>query len=218
MSRLPWQPRDGRQPIFNAPPATVWLCSILIAMFVAFNVLPYAGQEWVFRTFAFKPLLFLSQFADSGPGILPGRMMTLVSYAFLHADFMHILVNVGLLLAFGSLIERLLGATKFLIIFFTAAAGGALAMTWAVGASPIEMIGASGAVYGLIGAATRFLFAADLSTGRRGALGFIAVLMGLNVLMALVGWGGLVHGVEIAWEAHVGGFVFGLALGPILVR
>ncbi len=217
MSLIP-QRGAGHQPIFNAPPATTWLCGILIAAHILYRLAPIEWQDWAYQQFAFMPLLFLSQFAEGGPGIVPQRMLQLVTYAFLHADLMHILVNVGLLLAFGSLIERIVGRSKFIIIFFATAIGGALAMTWWVGPSPIRMIGASGAVYGLIGAATRFLFAHELGARRRGALIFVAMIMGLNILVALMGWGGLMHASQIAWQAHVGGFLFGIVLTQFLVR
>lgn len=212
------QKNPKNKPIFNSPPATIWLCGILIAAHILYLILPIELQNETFQNFSFIPLLFLSQFAEGGPGIVSERMLQLVTYVFLHADLMHILINLGLLLAFGSLIERTAGVSKFIIIFFASAIGGALAMTWWVGPSPISMIGASGAVYGLIGAATRFLFVHEVGARQHGTLIFVAVIMGLNILIALMGWGGLVHATQIAWQAHVGGFIFGLVLSQILIR
>ena len=80
------------------------------------------------------------------------------------------------------------------------------------------MIGASGGVYGLIGASVRFLFGSNVGNARRGALTFAAAVMGLNLLMALVGMGGLVAAANIAWQAHVGGFVAGVLFAQLIRR
>src|SRR3546814_7657257 len=100
-------------------------------------------------------------------------VMTLVTHAFLHADLMHLALNLGFLLAFGSYVERNLGLARYLLLFALTAAAGALADYAFRGAVPIALIGASGAVYGMTGAAMRFMFAGGRAGRGRGALVFV---------------------------------------------
>src|SRR3546814_17369105 len=72
-------------------------------------------------------------------------------------------------------------------IFAVSCIVAALAQALAVGAAPIAVIGASGGVYGLLGAAVPFLFSGDVASGRRNALTFVGVVMGLNLLIGLAG-------------------------------
>lgn len=208
----------GWQPVFNAPPATMVLCSVLVATYGLFRLLPYAAQDWLVRHFSYIPLLFLSQFSASSPGVTVERTLPLFTHVLFHGDLMHLLVNVGLLLAFGTLAERIMGQGRFLMIFASSAAAGALALTLWSGPSPVVLIGASGGIYGLIGAAVRFMFSTRVASNRRAGMLFVAILMGLNLGMAVLGWGGLGFAAEIAWQAHVGGFLFGLLLTRLFYR
>ena len=208
----------GNQRIFNAPPGTVWLCGILIACYGLYRLAPPEGQEWAIRTFAFIPVLFHAMFAEGGTGISLGGLLPLAGHVLFHADLIHLLVNVGLLLAFGSVVERTLGLVRFLTIFFVSATGGAIAQALAVGPVFMIVIGASGAIYGVIGAAVRFMLAGSRGGGTHPVLIFVAVIMGINILLAILGMGGLVAAAAIAWQAHIGGFVAGLLLAYILAR
>lgn len=208
----------GSEPLFNAPPATLWLSGSLIAGYGLFRLLPADAQEWIVLHLAFVPLLFLEQFLPQGPGPSIARFVPLFTYTLLHADLMHLLVNIGMLMAFGSFLERLLGATHFLILFFATAAVGALTLAWWVGSQPLVAIGASGGVYGLMGASMRFLFASGVGNARRGALAFAAAILGLNLVMALLGMGGLIEAANIAWQAHVGGFFAGVVFALLIRR
>lgn len=212
-----FRPRPAdRQPILNAPPGTVILCAAIVVAHLIRVVLPLGLQDRLIEQFAFVPAAFMAQFGPLGQGVAASELLTLVSYAFLHGDAMHLFLNAGFLLAFGSLVERVLGTGRMLLLFFASGVAAALVQAWASGPEPIAVIGASGGVYGLLGAAVPFLFAGNLADSRRGALAFVAVLMGLNLLVGLVGIQFL-PGAAIAWEAHVGGFVAGLALVHLLV-
>jgi len=212
------RPRGSWQPLFNSPPATLWLAGALVACYGLSWLLPDEGQGWVISRLAFIPVLFLSQFSPEGPGLSLPLMLPLLTHTLLHADLTHLLVNVGMLMAFGAVLERSLGPTRYLIIFFATAAVGALTLTWWVGAQPVVMIGASGGVYGLMGAAMRFLFSGGVGNARRGAITFAAAILGLNLVMALVGMGGLIAAANIAWQAHVGGFVAGIVFAQLIRR
>jgi len=202
-----------REPVFNLPPGTLWLALAMIAVFVLENLLEGRAWSWLFNTFAFVSTTFWPL-----PSPLPTAqgVMTLVSNAFLHADFMHLALNLGFLLAFGSFVERNLGLARYLMVFALTAAVGALAEYAFRGGEPLALIGASGAVYGMTGAALRFMFAGGGVARRRAALGFVGVFLGLNLLLGLTGLGDLLAGAAIGWKAHAGGFLAGALLSVLL--
>src|SRR5690606_16491153 len=141
-----------RQPIFNAPPGTVFLCGAIVLAHLGRVLLPYSVQHALIERFAFVPAAFFAQFGPDAEGLSAGELLSLLSYAFLHGDAMHLFLNVGLLLAFGSLIERTIGCTRMLVVFFASCVIAALVQALAAGAVPVAVIGASGGVYGLLGA------------------------------------------------------------------
>ena len=132
------------------------------------------------------------------------------------------------MLAFGTPVARRTGALRFLVLFFLCGAAGAAFYVAVNGFVPTLLIGASGAISGLMGAAFRFLFSsleagpaafADAtrylplaSLGEtlrdRRIVGSIAVWAVFNVLLAF-GAAGLTDAGGIAWEAHLGGFALG---------
>jgi membrane associated rhomboid family serine protease len=206
----PAPPHDrGREPMFNLPPGTLWLALAMVLVFLLQSLLEGPAWSWLLNSFAFVSTTFWP--AGAAAPSLQG-VMTLVSYAFLHADFMHLALNLGFLLAFGSFVERHLGLLRYLALFALTAAAGALAEYALSGGEPIALIGASGAVYGMTGAAMRFMFAGGGADRRRGALVFVGVFMGINLLLGITGLGDLLAGAAIGWKAHAGGFVAGALL------
>jgi membrane associated rhomboid family serine protease len=224
-----------RSPAINLPPAVLWLSAALILVHVVRQGLGEAPDEWLLLAFAFIP----ARYAEGG-SVLPGGEAALfwspISYAFLHADFVHLLVNVVWMASFGGALARRFGSPRFLALSFLAAAAGA-ALHCAL--HPREMalvIGASGAVSGMMAASARFAFApggplsgaasprsfrvpAEPLTAlfrNRRVLAFILIWFAVNLLFGLTG--GLLIGVDgaIAWEAHIGGFLAGLFLFPLL--
>lgn len=202
-------PPAGREPMFNLPPGTLWLVVAIVAVFGLENILEGPAWSWLFNTFAFVSTTFWPPGA-AAPSLQ--GVMTLVSHAFLHGDFMHLALNLGFLLAFGSFVERHLGLLRYLALFALTTAAGALAEYAFRGAEPLALIGASGAVYGMTGAAMRFMFAGGGADRRRGALVFVGVFMGINLLLGITGLGDLLAGAAIGWKAHAGGFLAGVLL------
>lgn len=210
----PEAPDNGprREPIFNAPPGTLSICGFLIACHVLLQLVGIRWQGLAMETFAFVPFYFLAQFDGQGSGFAPMVMLSLVTHAFLHGGFVHLALNTGLLLAFGTAVERRIGTLSFLVLFACCAAAGALAETIASPSVPVRLVGASGAVYGMMAAAIPVIFRSGRPDRFRRSLEFVAIIMGLNLIFALIGLGDFLAGAQVAWRAHVGGFVAGLAL------
>jgi membrane associated rhomboid family serine protease len=158
------------------------------------------------------------------PGSLFDRAVPFITYMFLHADWVHLAINCLWLLAFGSVVARRFRAALFLLFFLTCGISAALihlVLNWE---SPAAVIGASGAISGLMAAGVRLL---EVS-GRRApqdrpallpilnpqVLAFTAFWVAVNLVFGLTGLsiGGETH--AIAWEAHIGGYLVGLILAP----
>lgn len=161
-----------------------------------------------------------------------GRLsiLTLLTYALLHGNWTHLAVNTLSLAAFGSPVARRLGDFLFLIFLSCGAVAGSLAHFFLHPLDLSPLVGASAGVSAAMAAVVRFAFAPGAIldrtrkerraphpptepllnlTGNRSALMFVLVWLGTNALFGAFPQG---MGIDagIAWEAHVGGFAFGL--------
>lgn len=219
--RLP--PPSGREPMFNMPAVVVGLIALCVGIhLVRSYLLTYDQDLWVIVHFAFIPLRYsggyaLDAYTFTGPW----------TYSFLHGSVAHLAVNMIWLAAFGSPLANRIGAPRFVAFWiFTAVAAVALHYVLHSGeATPL--IGASGAISGMMGAAARFGFRVNRRVGKpafegailsipavfrsRTTVTFLAVWMVVNFVMG-VGVGAPGEGASIAWEAHIGGFLAGFLL------
>lgn len=179
----------------------------------------FAGWTgWAAMVMGFIPAR-LSGAMQVGGG-LPA-ILTIFSSTLVHGGYMHLLFNMLMLLLCGTAVERVLGRQGLIIIYLVSAVIAALAQ-WSVGplaTSPV--IGASGAVSGVIGAYA-------LSFGRPKAfvrspavnrvLHIVWLALAWTVLQIGVGFVAGADGVLLATPAHVGGFLVGLVLQrPLLL-
>ncbi len=205
-------------PAFNVPPATKYVVAALFIVHLMTEVTTPDTLEWVYQNFSFRPAL-VSAILDNPT--LPGLFhifLTLNTHMFLHHDWMHMILNAGMLLAFGSMVERRFGATRFLILFFLSGWLGAFAEYLIADPNlDIVLYGASGGVFGAMGATSilmlpRYRF--------RGVLVFIGVLLGVNLIIGATPLGTMLvgPGAGIAWAAHCGGFVAGMILAFVYLQ
>lgn len=225
-----------REPIFNAPGVVVGLLAVLVAVHVAREwVLPqFYGEDLVDRwtvALAFVPARYGNAVIDIPGGALAG-VTSFLTHSLVHINWMHLIVNGAWLAAFGSALARRIGARRFLLLYALSAVAGALLYLAFNGFGVVVMVGASGAVSGLVGAAFRFFFRAvdaapfdpeglagaarrvpRMSYAEMAADSRLRMAVGIwlvtNIVFALVApWMDMPGG--IAWEAHLGGFLFGL--------
>ena len=133
--------------------------------------------------------------------------ITLITSMFLHANIVHISLNMYALYIFGSMLEKGLGSERFLTMYFASGiVGNLLSLFISLLANSISIgVGASGAILGLFG----FIMAYEYRI--TGKIGFSSILAALFVLA-----GGFMPNVDVS--AHVGGFVTGLTYGLISMR
>ncbi|WDR05501.1 rhomboid family intramembrane serine protease [Devosia rhodophyticola] len=229
---------DQRQPIFLLPGVVTALIGIITAVHIAATlVLNQGGQGELIYWFAFLPaqIMAMTQQLDLG---LP-LIWTPFTHALLHAGWEHLIFNMAWLAIFGTPVARRYGAVPMLAIFFLTSAAGAALFAVTDWNSGTYLVGASGGIAGLTGAGVRFMFqpiivARHPETGEPVALGRKLASLGevmreprartfslfWIILNAAVPLYPLFTGeaVQIAWQAHLGGFIAGFVLVGLFER
>jgi len=179
-----------QKPMISAAPITFILIGINVAVYIAELIFPVLGQY-----------LF---YANVGSDTEYGNILRVFTSAFAHSQsqITHILFNMYSLFVLGTLLEPMLGKWRFLTLYLFSIFGGGLGFLL-LSTSFGSVVGASGAVFGLMGAYLVFLVKLKLNAGQ------MYLIIGLNLVL------GFVPG--IAWEAHFGGLVVGGVVGYILV-
>jgi membrane associated rhomboid family serine protease len=227
----------SREPILNVPSVVVGLLVLLGAVHgVRELLLSPATDRLMLLTFAFVPARYEPSILLGGilPGGFGAQLWTFFTYALIHSDLTHLGFNAVWLLAFGTPVARRFGAARFIAFFVVTAAAGALTHLVAHPGARVVMVGASAAISGMMGAATRFAFqpggSLDFWRSRGGdpdripaapllgalrnphVITFLVVWFALNLLFGLGSLSITGYDQNVAWEAHAGGFLAGLLL------
>ncbi len=145
-------------------------------------------------------------------GQLHGEYWRLLTYAFLHLNWTHILVNLALLWWVGRIVERRTGTGRFALIYLVSIllSGATILFKYAMAPSEGAAIGASGGVFGLLGAALVLVYRRDMATfGQdRGLRTGLWICLAIGLLISFL------PGVSTA--GHIGGLIAGLILGAIV--
>lgn len=147
--------------------------------------------------------------AKYGPAIADGEYWRLLTAVFIHIGIFHLIANTVGLLIFGGMVERAYGMRAFIVIYLFAGVFGNVA---SYAAGPTVSAGASGAVFGIVGAFAAYLLANRQVLGdlARRSLWGVAMIVVINIV-----FGATVGGVD-NW-AHLGGLLSGALLGFFLV-
>jgi rhomboid family protein len=215
-------PLRDDNPAALAPVVTVAIIVINCLVFLYQLTLGPAEEIFVF-TFAAIPARLFGAAVDIAP--IPA-WLTVFTSMFLHGNFLHLAGNMLYLWIFGNNIEDMMGHGRFVIFYLVVGAVAAYSHALTDPSSTIPMIGASGAISGVLGAYV-FLFPRArvrvlipigifpyiIDVSAIVVLGFWIGVQIFNAIFSLGGAGG-----GVAWSAHVGGFFAGLALIKLFAR
>ena len=156
------------------------------------------SQSTVFEQGAMLSSTAVNSTGNVLTGVADGAYWRLITSAFLHQGFLHILFNMYALYIFGPMLEQALGLRRYLAMYVTTAVAASVFVYFLAPANALT-IGASGAVFGLFAVALVMLIKA------RKDVRFLLLLLVLNGLLSTQG--------NISWQGHLGGFVSGAILG-----
>lgn len=195
-------PNTNHEPLINLPPATLVMMSVVFGVFVFMQyVFPLNWAYWTVENFGFTPGKYTT---------LPFTIFALfspVTYMTLHASWLHVIMNGVMMVAFGSGIEKWIGSRRMVIFFLACGLIAALTHFLAYPFSHDPVIGASGGLSGLFAAALVMINKGQRELGGPiGILPFAIFWIGITIAFGMIG---SPDGNEIAWAAHVGGFIGG---------
>lgn len=217
MSFVPDRP-SRRQPLLNVPPLVIGLIALLIGLHVIRVALPGNLPDMMLERFAFIPARYAMAFGPGGaPGGWAGLIIPPFSYMLLHANYTHVGINSLWLLVFGPVVARNLKTARFLLFFVFCGVVAALVHLTVYWGSPVAVIGASGAISGLMGAGMRIVYGPMFQQPSglapilsRPILMFSIVWAGVNIVTGVLRIGVTGDVDTVAWVAHLGGYVAGL--------
>lgn len=209
-------PLHDRNPIKHVdfPYVTYGLIGLNVLVFLVQLAMPNYGFEWFTVEYGMVPVVVRDVVEQ--PVVWLPDWANLVTYAFLHGDWLHLLSNMLFLWIFGDNIEDAMGHVKFLVFYLACAVLAALAHLLVFANSNGPLIGASGAVAGVVGAYILLFPHARVFVLLRivipiplpiPALWMLGLWIATQLFYAVIG-----SDEPIAWWAHLGGVVAGIAL------
>ena len=209
-----------RKPVISW--AIILLCSLIFLNYVFENGFL---QDQVFLTFGMVPALIFghSELSDSLKVIPP--VLSIITSMFLHGGWMHLIGNMTYLYIFGDNVEETLGRKKFIFFYFFTGTCAAFAQAFLDPMSTIPMVGASGAIAGVLGAYLVLFPSAKIKV----FFWFIIFfkIFKIRAFIVLGGWiifqfisfsGNDLGSGGVAYAAHIAGFISGVILISLLKK
>jgi len=214
--------QGGREPGFNLPPILMAFIALMVIIHVVRTTMfsPFDDERFL-TIMAFLPHRYLYPLADQDIGWLVGP----VGYSLLHGGWVHLIFNCMWLAVFSTPLALRIGNLRFLILWILSAVVSAFFHAWLTGFAVSVLVGASGVVSATVGAACRFSMQLSGTPAMRYAryaprLGIFEALTHRSILSFILIWAisnaVVVFGAgtpggdyNVAWQAHLGGFLFG---------
>jgi membrane associated rhomboid family serine protease len=201
-----YKDKNKPPPAINLPPYTKALAGIILLVHCTlFLLLDEYTKITIFNIFGFTPnkLTSLEHFSFTS-------IISPFTYCFLHGSWSHLMINLLMLLALGTGIERWLGGKKLLIIFFSCSVLSLAFHLIFNFSSQSLVVGASGGLSGLFASIIILIQRKGIGPqGKYGIWPFVAFWVLLSLLFGALGGP---SGENVAWAAHIGGFLSGLLI------
>jgi len=214
--------------LLNLPPVVVAILALTVGVHVCLSYFLADATRFAFMWhLSFVPALFAGEFSFSS-------LMSVINYSFLHGSWLHLGFNMIWFVIFGAPLANRIGAGRFLLLWVLTAILAALTHLALHYGSTIPMIGASGAVSGIMGAAARYGLRREPRSGKplfsshllpvghvfreRHVITFIGIWLIGNLVSGFYSYLPEAGLSSIAWEAHIGGLVAGFFAIGLLDR
>ena len=212
---------EGDRPFALQPPETAPLRWTDHVPAIAIGAASVLTAVWLIAT---RGLDGIVDWGLSAEALSRGRFETIFLHMFTHGGVWHLVMNLSVLAAIGGMLTARLGPPplawlRFLLLFVSSALAGAALFLALHPTGAVPMVGASGGIYGLIALLLRTrpdggpVLAVRSKKIRRNGWALVKENAFLFLLLALMSWVGD-SAIGLAWEAHLGGFLFGLLAGP----
>ena len=206
----------------GVPGAVIGLIIANVVVFLVQSGLPADLAKQFIHYNALVPGRYTDPEVARQLGLDPGNFLPFLTNTFMHVGWLHLIVNMWTLWLFGRPLEQRLGAPRFILLYLACGAVASLAHFAFNFYSPIPALGASGAIAGLLGGYTLLYPRAQIVlitpvlffpvTYRLTAMAYTTLWFVFQLLPGLAELFAPEHTGGIAWWAHIGGFVAGLAL------
>lgn len=195
--------REGRASAPRVKPAFITSLASKNAPIVTYAIIAICVIVWLLQIIPGSPVG--NALIMYGPYIYsePWRMITSI-FAHSQAGPIHLLLNMFSLFIFGRVLEVAIGRVRFLVLYLVSGLGGSVAVLLLAPMTPV--LGASGAIFGIMGA----FFVIQRRIGANTTP--LLVILVINLVY------GFLPGTNIAWQAHVGGLVAGAAVALVYLR
>lgn len=208
-----------REPIFNIPGVLLGYVAILVVIeAIRTYILTQDLDQWLVSVAAFIPARYLHPIGEQSA---LGYFLGPIGYSFLHGGWAHLGSNALFLVIFATPLTARIGPYRFTVLWITSAVASAFFLAVLTGFEVSFLVGASGVVSATAGASCRFVvpllgsrrmtaarYAPRLgmleALGQRSVVVFVAIWLLFNVVVA-----GVDPSTNVAWQAHLGGFLFG---------
>lgn len=197
-------------------PGTRWLLGliaacILIELTLSLSDLDLIGPDRL-RALAYEYAGFWPGLLDDWHPNYSGQpYLMFATYGFLHGGLVHLIVNMITLWSLGQLVIGRVRLRGFALLYVSALIGGAIGYSL-LSSDPRPMVGASGALFGLIGGILAWLYV-DRYTYSEGLLPVLQAVVMLIILNLVLWWA--MDG-QLAWETHLGGFITGWIMALLI--
>src|SRR5712675_3007735 len=221
-------------PIRNAvptryPPVVTWtLMAVNCAVFLFQIGLSPVEEQLFLSQFALIPARYIDVFAYGDINLSLADIVPFFTMMFLHGGWLHLILNMWTLWLFGPTIEDRLGHGRYLAFYLVCGLAASVAHVFFNPTSIVPALGASGAIAGILGCYMRLFPLARIVVivpilfiplfVEVYAFVFIGLWFLLQLFQSTMGLLLPSSSGDVAWWAHVGGFLAGFTLGPLLVR
>ena len=211
------------------PAVVTWTLIVMNCVVFLFQIsLSPAGEKWFVLSFALIPARYFAALPNGYAGNTLADYLPFLTNTFMHGSWLHLIFNMWTLWLFGPTVEDRLGHGRYLAFYLACGLCASVAHAFFNPSSVVPALGASGAIAGVLGCFMRFFPLAWVVVVvpiifiplffEVPAFLFVGLWFVINLLQGTAELLVPSAGGGVAWWAHIGGFIAGLAIGPLLLR